>query len=348
MKPASTPADLSVAMCTHNGAPFIEAQLRSILSQVPAPAEVVLSDDASSDDTVAIAERVAAEFGAGAWGVTGLKVIRNEAPLGVTANFEQAVRACSGETIALSDQDDVWHEGRLERLVAVFADRPGLLAIASDATLVDGEGAPLSHTLFSALVVSRGDLAAINRGEAFARLMKRNVFTGATMAFRRKVLDVALPFPESWLHDEWLAAIAAAMGEVALVEEELVDYRQHGANQVGASKVSLKGKIARLVEPRGGRNERLLARAQSLVERAHQREDAFGASSIAVAEAKYRHEQTRSALHRLRVRRLVPVAREFIRGGYGAHGRGMQDVARDLLQPARESGALGSRRFSGS
>ena len=213
MTAGSTIERVSVALCTHNGASFIEQQLRSILNQVPAPAEVVLSDDASVDDTVDIAERVARECDAGSGDRPTLKVLRNERPLGVTANFEQAVRACSGETIALSDQDDVWHEGRLGRLVAAFAEREGVLAVASDATLVDEDGVPLAHTLFSALVVTPRDLAAINGGDAFGRLMKRNVFTGATMAFRREVLDIALPFPDSWVHDEWLATIASAMGE---------------------------------------------------------------------------------------------------------------------------------------
>ena len=55
-----------------------------------------------------------------------LVVRRNTVALGVTANFEQALLAASGDLIALSDQDDVWHPERVERAVAEFAARPGL------------------------------------------------------------------------------------------------------------------------------------------------------------------------------------------------------------------------------
>ncbi len=343
-----SPANVSVALCTHNGATFLEQQLRSILSQDPAPAEVVLSDDASSDDTVAIAERVAAEYGADAGGRTTVKVLRNAVPLGVTSNFEQAIRACTGDVIALSDQDDVWHPGRLARLVAVLAERPEALAAASDATLIDADGDRLPHSLFEALEVTAEDLRCLNGDDAFLRLMRRNVVTGATMVLRRDLLDVALPFPASWVHDEWLATVAAGIGGVAVLEDRLIDYRQHDANQIGVRRASFAVKLRRLVEPRGQRNERLLARAESLVDRVASREDAFSPSALAVAEAKLHHEQARSALPVWRVRRLIPIVRESVRGGYGAYGWGMQDALRDLLQPARERAPGARRRFSAS
>ncbi|MBC7760514.1 MAG: glycosyltransferase, partial [Candidatus Saccharibacteria bacterium] len=112
---------VSVALCTRNGAQFIEAQLRSILNQSVQPHEVILSDDASTDDTVAIARAVMNDDSGPI-----LTVIPNPIALGITANFEQAILACSGEFIALCDQDDVWHPHRLSRALQQFEAQPSL------------------------------------------------------------------------------------------------------------------------------------------------------------------------------------------------------------------------------
>ena len=106
---------ISVVLCTYNGARFVGEQVESILRQVPAPGELVLGDDASTDDTVALVERLAAEHG------VALVVRRHETALGVRGNFADALQHASGDLIALSDQDDIWHDGKLARLEAAFA-----------------------------------------------------------------------------------------------------------------------------------------------------------------------------------------------------------------------------------
>ncbi len=75
---------VSVAMATYNGARFVAEQLRSILVQQPAPDEVVVSDDASSDDTV---EVVRAEFERSAQPGTRLIALENAQPLGVASRL---------------------------------------------------------------------------------------------------------------------------------------------------------------------------------------------------------------------------------------------------------------------
>ena len=96
----------SVAMCTYNGARFLGAQLASVAAQARAPDELVVCDDRSTDETA----RVVEEFAAAAPFRVRLHV--NERNLGTTRNFERAVSLCEGDLIALSDQDDVWAEGR--------------------------------------------------------------------------------------------------------------------------------------------------------------------------------------------------------------------------------------------
>ena len=147
---------VSVALGTHNGARFLGEQLTSILAQTHPIVEIVLSDDASTDGTVELVERAVAERRATDPATPALVVLRNPIAVGVTANFEQALRAASGDLIALCDQDDVWHPDRVSRAVAEFSARPELDLVAAEARLVDDAGAPLGSTLFETLGVNTG------------------------------------------------------------------------------------------------------------------------------------------------------------------------------------------------
>ncbi|WP_165307781.1 glycosyltransferase family 2 protein, partial [Agromyces binzhouensis] len=253
-------------MGTHNGARFVGEQVRTILAQTRPVDEIVVSDDASTDDTVAIVERAVREHRE-AGGAVELNVLRNVEPLGVTANFEQALRAATGDLVALSDQDDVWRPDRVAVAVAAFAERPALQLVAADADLIDAEGAAMAATLFGTLGVDESLRASVDGAAAFDELLRRNLLTGATMMLRRDLVELAAPFPPSWVHDEWLAIVASVSGGIAVSPEPLIGYRQHGANQIGVTSLGWGGRIDRLRAARTERNGRLLARAVALAER---------------------------------------------------------------------------------
>ncbi|WP_010203471.1 glycosyltransferase family 2 protein [Salinibacterium sp. PAMC 21357] len=319
---------ISVALCTHNGARYVEEQLISILEQVPAPHQLVVSDDASKDDTIARTRAIAARYPA-----VELTVFENTPPLGVTKNFEQAIRACSGSLIALSDQDDVWHQGRLALFVQEFAAHPAVALIHSDARLVDSEGSPLGHTLSRALGVSAREVASIRSGQAFSVLLRRNLVTGACMVFRQSLVEFAAPFPSSWVHDEWLGVIAAAVGSTGFIDQPTIDYRQHGANQIGATKLTLAGKFGRMMEPRRTRNARLEANITVLADRLQRLGSRVSDDKLNRVRAKLDHEHMRNALPEARMRRIPAVAHAFFAGNYGRYSRGPLDAMRDILQP---------------
>ncbi|MGW9182074.1 glycosyltransferase family 2 protein [Agromyces sp. NPDC055661] len=330
---SATPrARVSVALGTHNGARYLREQLESILAQTHPVDEIVLSDDASGDGTVELAEQVIAEHRATDAATPALVVRRNPVALGVTPNFEQALRAASGDLIALCDQDDVWHPDRVERALAEFGGRPGLDLVAAEARLVDETGAPLGSSLLETLGVDHATRTRLGTDAAFGELLKRNLLTGATMLVSRALVERAAPFPASWVHDEWLAIVASVGGGIAVVAEPVIDYRQHGANQIGVSRLGAGGKLARLREPRTARNARLLARAQDLADRlpaiAGDRPEVE-----AEVQAKLAHERMRQGIPASRLRRLPSVWREWRSGAYGRYGLGAQDVLRDLVQP---------------
>jgi glycosyltransferase involved in cell wall biosynthesis len=319
---------VSVVLCSHNGARYIGEQVASILRQVPQPTELVLGDDASSDETVAIVEQLARAAG------VAVVVRRHDPALGVRANFADALAHASGDLIALSDQDDIWHEGKLAALTAAFDADPGLLLAHSDARLVDAAGEPLGPTLLQALEATPGERAGLERGDAFATLLRRNLVTGATVMIRRRLLDQATPFASSWVHDEWLAAIAAATGNLRLLSVALIDYRQHDANQIGARRPTWGDRWSKLREPREPRASLLIARTSELVSALERLGGAVQPGALDAARARLDFEHRRRALPRVPVARIPRIIAATVRGEYGRYARGSIDMLRDLVQPS--------------
>lgn len=224
-----------VALCTYNGAHYLEAQLDSLLAQTVAVDEVVVGDDGSSDASLAILDAFAVR--ASARGIR-VEVVQHTRNLGYVANFSDALQRCRAEIVFLCDQDDVWNVDR----VAAFADRfnadPALLLLHSDARLVDRAGEPLGATLLEVLRVHPAEIALERSGMALDAILLRNFITGATCALRRSLLAEALPVPPRWSHDEWLAVIASLNDGLDMLPRSTIDYRQHGGNQIGAARRS--------------------------------------------------------------------------------------------------------------
>lgn len=329
--PANAPT-VSVALATYNGATYIAEQVLSILGQTTPAAQLVVADDGSADDTVAIVERLVREHGDGA---PELVVLRGDRPSGVSANFERAIASAGGDFIALCDQDDVWHPAKLQTMLAALQASPGALLAHSDARLVDERGAALDSTLFQRLEIGPDDLRELREGDAFGTLLRRNLVTGATVVFRRELATLAAPIPSAWVHDEWLAIIAAATGGIVPLTEPLIDYRQHGSNQIGVREPTLRAKIDRVFSPRGDRNHGLAERSALLRDALLRLGDRVAAEDVARATEKAEFERIRAELPEGRFRRAWPVLRLATTGDYGHYAsQGTADVLRDLLQPA--------------
>lgn len=205
---------ISVCMATFNGGMFIREQLESILSQLPPDAEIIIADDGSTDDTLLVVDSL---------NESRIRVLPAERHLGVIYNFERALRASKGEIVFLADQDDVWLPGKVEMCLAALNE--------ADLVMHDAFLLGLSDAFESAWG-RNGKLSDIRtyRSGVVANWWK-NSFTGCCMAFRRKVLDKALPFPKNLpMHDQWLGVVAEKYFKVSYVDEPLVDYRQHSSN----------------------------------------------------------------------------------------------------------------------
>ena len=98
---------VSVCIPTYNGEQYIEAQLHSILPQLEATDEVVISDDHSTDSTIDKILKL---------NDVRIKVLTNTRKPGLLGNLENALRATKGDIIYLSDQDDLWFPGKVARV----------------------------------------------------------------------------------------------------------------------------------------------------------------------------------------------------------------------------------------
>lgn len=322
--------DISVAMCTYNGAQYIVEQLESMAAQTLLPAEIVVSDDGSTDGTVALLKQTWERLAEQSSEVRKVKlsVLSNKTSLGVTKNFEQAIAATSKPYIFLADQDDIWFPTRLETEIAQLNVGAGF--VFGDAQLINESGERLGHSLFEALALTSSERTGIVSRPVDV-LIKRNIVTGATAAFSRSIFEKATPFPADWVHDEWLAMVAALTGERFAVTESLIGYRQHSSNQIGVKKNTLATRMAKLRAEGAERNARLLARITSLSERSVE----LGAShsALALIASSMKFQQARSAYPRNRAIRWVPVLGQVLTGRYFRVSNGPRDVLRDLVQP---------------
>jgi hypothetical protein len=260
-------------------------------------------------------------------------ILTRKKPLGVTGNFEAAMAACTGEFIALSDQDDVWRSNRLEVLLAAF-DEPDVLLVHSDARLVDEAGRPQPHTLMRSLGASRRELRHEQGPSAFSVLLRRNLVTGATAMVRSSHLREVRPFPSAWVHDYWLAITASLRGRIRFVPETLIDYRQHSNNQIGVAVLTPGRAVHLLGQSRRSRHADRVERIAALGARIADGSIPSRPDQRRLVADKLIHEERRRDLPDARLRRLSVVAGELIRGRYHRLSRGVIDVVRDLFSPA--------------
>lgn len=209
---------VSIAMATFNGEKYLREQLDSILRQTHPAIEIIICDDCSTDTTPMILREYERNE-------PRIHVFYNEKNLGLVRNFEKALSLCNGEYVALSDQDDVWMAEKLETLLTHLDDA---MLIHSDAILINDAG--------EIMIDSYTHYSCKNLRKDFKDYLLSNNVTGCTALFRRDLLVYGLPIPAGVaLHDWWLALHAFHHGGIAYYEKPLIYYRQHSANQIGAS-----------------------------------------------------------------------------------------------------------------
>jgi glycosyltransferase involved in cell wall biosynthesis len=320
---------ISVALCTYNGARYLYEQLVSFVQQQRQPDELVVCDDGSTDATL----KVLREFARSA--PFAVHIHCNEANLGVTRNFERAIALCSGDVIAMSDQDDVWLPEKLARMEAAFEADPEIGLVICDAWLVGPDLAPSGQKAWVNLPFGPAMQRRFNLGRGPRQMLRYNLVTGAFCAFRAELREILLPIPTCWVHDGWIGIVATAVAPARAIPEPLVLYRQHGNQEIGLPRLTLMRQLSFALHrlDRAEYFQRLADCFEAVHERLReQRHRLLDSETVELAAEKARLARTQQVMRGSgRGRRVVLAFRELVTGRYHRFDRGFRSFAVDLL-----------------
>jgi glycosyltransferase involved in cell wall biosynthesis len=196
-------------MATKNGGVFIREQLESIVPQLNPEDEIIIFDDLSSDNTVAIVET---------FGDHRIRLTENSRERGVVRNFEDCLKSSKGDYIFLADQDDVWLPDKVKKMMKSLQSYD---LVMSDCQLVDLSLRPMTSSFYQ----------VNNSGKGLFKNLIKNSYMGCCMAFTKQLKARALPFPEDIpMHDFWLGLVGEMYFKVHFMPEVLVLHRRHGHN----------------------------------------------------------------------------------------------------------------------
>lgn len=217
---------VGVVLVTHNAEQWLEYTLRSVLEQSQPPSDIVVIDDASTDQT----REVIADLLPAARVMPALTRSADRSTR-IAQNFVQGVRASQADVVVLGDHDDVWMPERIAHQARVMAEHPNAAMVASSATLIDAEGNMLPGTLRGTFPVPSSFMTwPRNRQVTFA--LVRSIATGGVSAVRPKAFST-LDVPGGWLHDRWWSIAAVQQGGFVLDDGIVAQYRVSASQEVG-------------------------------------------------------------------------------------------------------------------
>ena len=195
--------NISVVMCTYNGADFLKEQLDSIINQTYPIDELIIQDDCSTDATVSILKEYENKY-------DYIHVYVNAKQKGINANFFSAMERATGEFIAISDQDDIWRSDKIETQINTIGDKWLSCGISKPF-------APDKAIFFDRRIPN----------PAIERLIYVNTLAaGHSMLLNKKMLSL-IPKNTSIIYDHIILIVAASNDMLSFIEKVLVNHRMH-------------------------------------------------------------------------------------------------------------------------
>lgn len=202
---------LSVCLATYNGSKYIKGQIESILPQLSPEDELIVSDDASTDETSNTVLSI---------NDNRIRLVTNESVHGITGNFENAINLAKGDYVFLSDQDDKWLPNKVGLFMAEF--KKGADIVLSNSSVTD------SH--LNVKIKSCYD-AFGHPNLSFFGTLKSCGWQGSAMALKRDVLLQSTPFPHNKyiLHDLWIGLTVGQIYNTHIIYTPTLLYRRHSS-----------------------------------------------------------------------------------------------------------------------
>ena len=222
--PVANSPSIAILLCTYNGARFLSAQLATIERQSHTNWRLIVSDDGSTDETLAIIRNFARR-------VPQSVELREGPQRGPCANFLglAADPSITGDYFAFSDQDDVWHEDKLARALNWLEKVPTIVPAVYGARtrLICAEGSPIGHS------------PRFSKPPSFSNALVQSIAGANTMVFNvatKRLFNEAGPV-DAISHDWWAyQLVSGSSGLVHYDPEPHLDYRQHSGNRIGCNR----------------------------------------------------------------------------------------------------------------
>ena len=201
----------SVALASFNGENFIERQIRTILDDMGPSDELVVSDDGSTDRTREIVQ---------SFNDPRIRLVGGPCK-GIKQNFAHAIEESTGRYIFLADQDNIWYKGKIDRVVSVF-EKKKCAVVVHDCRVTDGKKMVMHRSYYKLRRCASGAITNI----------WKNHYVGCCMAFdSEKLKKIILPIPDNiHMHDQWIGILGDLNGGSVFINDVLLDFCRHGAN----------------------------------------------------------------------------------------------------------------------
>jgi len=220
----SNEARVSVILPMYNGAQFVSRAIESVLNQTYKELELIVVDDGSSDNSINVVQD---------YTDARLKLFKkkNGGPASAR-NF--GIQHCSGEYVALIDQDDLWYPKKLEKQIRLISQNSKLDMVYCDALSIyeDGSGPARKWS----------ELHIPQAGKVFIELYKGNFILSSSAIFRKFITNKIVLMDENRKffgvddYECWLRI--ALNSEIGYVPEILVERRLHKSNLSFRNKTS--------------------------------------------------------------------------------------------------------------
>ena len=215
---------VEVLLSTYNGEKFVGEQLKSIQSQTSGNVFIKIRDDGSTDRTVDIVRGYCLN--------NDNIEIREDKNVGVVGSFLDLLYSTNidSEFVAFSDQDDVWHNNKLEVAISQLA-------------MIE-TGTPAMYCCRTRLVDENLNFIGYGNGlskpAGLENAILQNIATGCTIVLNRSAVDILIKnfvnYDKVIMHDWWIYLVVSCFGEVIFDDDAYIDYRQHSNNVVGHRK----------------------------------------------------------------------------------------------------------------
>jgi glycosyltransferase involved in cell wall biosynthesis/16S rRNA G966 N2-methylase RsmD len=196
-------------MFTYNGEKHLPRQLQSIVNQSMPPDEIVIVDDASSDQTVEIINEFISNY-------DYIKLFVNEKNLGINHSFLRAIRKSKNEIIIVSDQDDYWYKDRIQSINNVFKENPQTIMVSTNSTIFNNE----KNTGLNVFDIYKPT-------KSFIKVFYKNSFIGCQIAIRKRIIPEFFEIPKFTYYDHILALLSLKKGHVSFISKPLSKYIRH-------------------------------------------------------------------------------------------------------------------------